>query len=257
MLDKKISVSEQVANLPERGQLIFTWSIPHADDVGLLPFSLKTLKATIVPMMDIDLKDFERHWVMIVEQELIEIFEYDGQKFYRIKTFLKNQTLKRDRQPNTLLQFVHSEKPKESWEKLLKILHLEDQDFQMEDYGFQMDTEVKLSKEKRREEKLSKREGVITPKESANAFFMMVENDSEEMENFITNLSEKTKVPANVLKNEIKKFYSYWTELNSTGKKMRWEKQETFEINRRLSTWFSRSGTYKNSEKNKYDVSNA
>lgn len=52
MIDKRISVSEQVANLPLKAQLLFTWMIPHADDVGLLPYSARTIKALVVPMVD-------------------------------------------------------------------------------------------------------------------------------------------------------------------------------------------------------------
>ena len=32
-------------------------------------------------------------------------------------------------------------------------------------------------------------------------------------------------------------FYSYWTEINENGKKMRFEKEDTFEIAKRLRTW--------------------
>lgn len=35
----------------------------------------------------------------------------------------------------------------------------------------------------------------------------------------------------------LKDFYAYWSELNKTKTKMRWELQQTFEIERRLQTW--------------------
>lgn len=38
---------------------------------------------------------------------------------------------------------------------------------------------------------------------------------------------------------EVKKFRSYWTERNKTGQKERWEMEKTFELRRRLVTWFS------------------
>ncbi len=41
------------------------------------------------------------------------------------------------------------------------------------------------------------------------------------------------------VKEEMLKFISYWTELNKSGKKQRWETEKTFEVNRRLATWFS------------------
>lgn len=38
-------------------------------------------------------------------------------------------------------------------------------------------------------------------------------------------------------KQMIKEFVEYWTECNLNGKKMRFEKEKTFGLSRRLSTW--------------------
>jgi len=35
----------------------------------------------------------------------------------------------------------------------------------------------------------------------------------------------------------VKNFIEYWTEININGKKMRFEKENTFGLKRRLSTW--------------------
>lgn len=40
---------------------------------------------------------------------------------------------------------------------------------------------------------------------------------------------------------EIQKFIQYWTEPNHTGTKERWQLQKTFDVKRRLITWFSKS----------------
>ena len=92
MLDKKISISEQVSNLHSfEAQLIFTWSIPHADDFGLLPYSHKTLRAMIIPMAEMSLEDFDSHMEDIVSQNLFEIFIHpNGDQYYRIIKFLSN-----------------------------------------------------------------------------------------------------------------------------------------------------------------------
>ena len=39
-------------------------------------------------------------------------------------------------------------------------------------------------------------------------------------------------------KNMIRKFFDYWTEANENGKKMRFEKEKTFDIQRRLERWW-------------------
>lgn len=148
LLDRKISVSDQVSNLPLEAQLIFTWSICHADDVGLLPSSLKTLKATIVPMMEISLETFAFQVEKILAQGLWIPFSYLDHTYYRIVKFNQSQTLKKDRQPMSILPIKLEEKPIKSWEKLQKLLNLEDVGFQAEDNGFHLEPE-----EKRREEK--------------------------------------------------------------------------------------------------------
>lgn len=102
MIDKRISVSEQVANLPVEAQLIFTWMIPHADDVGLLPHSVRTLKALVVPMMDITVETFGNHLEAMRKEGLIEVFEWAGETFWKIVKFLDTQTLKKDRKPQTI-----------------------------------------------------------------------------------------------------------------------------------------------------------
>jgi len=68
---------------------------------------------------------------------------------------------------------------------------------------------------------------------------------AEKMKEFIKNPEGAIKVLVEkgineeLVKSEIKKFISYWTELNKSGTKQRWEKQETFEVGHRLATWFN------------------
>ena len=146
MIDKKISVSEQVANLPVEAQLIYTWGMPHADDVGLLPSSIRTLKATLVPMLDIEIAKFTKMIEAIVKEGLWTEYDYKGLKFYKIHNFTRYQTLKKDRQPQTLLPIEFSRSYKQTWAMLESI------GFQLETKDFQMELEEKRSEEKRSED---------------------------------------------------------------------------------------------------------
>ena len=235
MLDKKISVSEQVANLSDKAKLVFTWAIPHSDDVGLLPHSYKTLKALIVPMMEVRLEDFVAMVNEIVEQNLWQEFEYNGEKFWRIVKFKGHQTLKKDRQPQTILPIVFSKKPKDTWKTL------EDIGFQVEDDGIHLESEVKRSEEKVREDKSV---AVSHPKNETKEFF-----ESPTMQDAVIQKMVEKGIPQPVAERELKKFISYWTELNATGKKQRWEKQETFEVMRRLATWFGNMREFQGANK--------
>ena len=56
---------------------------------------------------------------------------------------------------------------------------------------------------------------------------------------------------------EIQKFTNYWTELNGSGTKQRWQTEKTFEVDRRLVTWFGNVKEFKQVDiknNNKYQV---
>ena len=136
MIDKKISVSEQVADLAVEAQLIFTWSIPHSDDFGLLPSSYRTLKAVVVPMWDMSMETFGNHMDAIIKQGLYKKFTHNKTEYIHITRFAKHQTLKRDRKPNTLLSGI------QSWDE-------------MEALGFHLEYTGIPSKEKRSKVKIT------------------------------------------------------------------------------------------------------
>src|SRR5579883_2309315 len=88
IVEKKISVSEQVANLTLPAQLLFTWMIPHADDFGLLPHSPKTIKALVVPMIEeITWQHVEAMLENMVQEGLIQDIEWRGERFYHLTGF--------------------------------------------------------------------------------------------------------------------------------------------------------------------------
>jgi len=43
---------------------------------------------------------------------------------------------------------------------------------------------------------------------------------------------------------QVRKFVSYWTEPSKSGKKVRWEMQSTFDVARRLTTWFNNASRF-------------
>lgn len=146
---KKISHSEQVANLPVVAQLLYTWMIPHADDFGLLPYSPRTLKAMIIPMVDIRVEDIGFQMEDIGKQGLIEEFEFAGEKFWKLKKFREHQTLKRDRIPNILFKIPNEipKNPKAYWEFLENLESGVDSKWVPS--GIHLDTEGKGREEKR------------------------------------------------------------------------------------------------------------
>lgn len=84
-----------------------------------------------------------------------------------------------------------------------------------------------------------------TPKEIVNDFFINPEKQlkiSEEL--------KKKGINEELIKIELNKFIMYWTEPDGSGKHQRWEKEKVFEINRRLTTWFSRVNQFTSTNTN-------
>lgn len=76
-----------------------------------------------------------------------------------------------------------------------------------------------------------------TPRESARDFFSEIEKWGEYFELAIKQLVAKG-FERNFAVQEIKAFCNYWREKTPSGKKELWETKPTFEIQRRLVTWF-------------------
>jgi hypothetical protein len=85
-----------------------------------------------------------------------------------------------------------------------------------------------------------------TPSQKNKEFFTNKEKQLEVINYLISNGISDV-----IAKCEVDKFISYWTELNKSGTKQRWELEATFELKRRFSTWFSRIKDFKISNKTK------
>jgi len=182
LLDKKISISEQISNLPLEAQLIFTWSIPHTDDLGLLPISLKTLKAMIIPMMEMSIETFQFQVEQIQKQNLWESFEHNGDRYYRLIKFTEHQTLKKDRQPQTYLKDIIGKTPDESWKNVEKLgfeITKDDVGNQMEDNGNQMESEEKRREEKRSKDNIREEKKIVCLKKEFSEFNNVKLSDDE------------------------------------------------------------------------------
>lgn len=83
-------------------------------------------------------------------------------------------------------------------------------------------------------ETIQKRRG-LTPSEKMNLFL----EDKNFFNSLAEKISQKSEIPIDVSIRELKNFKGYWTELNKSGKKQRWELERTFELKRRLGTWFN------------------
>lgn len=103
-------------------------------------------------------------------------------------------------------------------------------------------TTTKECKNERMKELYIDEQKVLSTPESEMKKF--IEDSISETEDFIIlvdGLSKQNNVSEIGIKEEIKRFVSYWTEPTKNGKKTRWQLQQTFDVRRRLSTWLSRA----------------
>ena len=111
--------------------------------------------------------------------------------------------------------------------------------------GNQAGTQIRLDKVKQDKVREERGDESPTPKKKASEFFEQVakltrKEEAPEMQAFLVSLHEKTGAPKEVLWNTVKDFCGYWTEKNGTGTRERWQMQNTFEVVKRLHTWFKR-----------------
>ncbi len=99
-------------------------------------------------------------------------------------------------------------------------------------------------------EKNDKEESVLSPKET---MILFLENEDNFLK-VVDHIVEKKSVQKDIALRELKKFKAYWSEPNASGKKQRWELQKTFELSRRLTTWFSKVDQFKGQKKIKVGI---
>ncbi len=99
---------------------------------------------------------------------------------------------------------------------------------------------LRVTELNRTELNLTEPSGDPTPKLIAIEFF-------KNQEPIIQELLAKG-LPEEAIRREVKAFVNFWTEYNSTGKKQKWQLRETFEVKRRLATWFGRVNQFNKKE---------
>jgi len=92
MLSKSISYSKQVNNLSNYfRKLLFSWTIPHLDDFGRIDGDPEVLKAMVMPMCELSIKEFEDAIKEFVGKGLAIRYEVGDKRVIVFPTFDKYQ----------------------------------------------------------------------------------------------------------------------------------------------------------------------
>jgi len=89
-----------------------------------------------------------------------------------------------------------------------------------------------------------------TPSEIAREFF----ENPEFRNQFIKRLIDSGEYgDEREVVSEVSRFFDYWTERNKSGTKQRWELEKTFEIGKRLKTWFNNAKNWQKRDNNEVE----
>ncbi|MFA7153915.1 MAG: hypothetical protein WC072_08995 [Methanoregulaceae archaeon] len=102
MLSTRISLSKKINHVSDQAALLYTWMIPHLDELGLMEADPEIVKAQVVPLRD----TFSDEVVEDCLEELsavdaIIIYQVDGNNYLHYPNFHEFQTLKNDRVPTS------------------------------------------------------------------------------------------------------------------------------------------------------------
>lgn len=250
IIDNTISNSRKVNSVSDQSALLFTWIQAHTDDFGRVEGGADDILFLVVPRRGWNEEQVEKYLKEMWTVGLVRSYHQDGKRYLEIVGFDEHQVFRSDR--NRKAKYPVPTEYDTHW-------------YTKGTQRVKKDAEVKLSKVKLSQDKVSEvnadggkppttehnQEAEIakplSPKEKAVQFFDGVEALKNKQEvpwlkEFLVAISTGNKVDKMAVWHEIKEFSRYWTELNPTGTKQRWQLQKTFEVERRLVTWFNRAG---------------
>lgn len=217
MFSKDITGSDAFREMPPSSQALYFHLGMEADDDGFLGNYKGTMRSINASEDDLRILLAKRFLILFPSKVIV------------VKHWLLNNTVRKDRYTET----KHTE------EKRLLIVKENGAYTEANrtatigiPNGNQMATQYRIEEDRIEEESGAK---APTPSQIAKSFFAGTEHYNSIFEEFAQ------KIPTDTLTRELNKFNLYWTEPNKSGTKVRWEQQSTFDVRRRLITWFSRS----------------
>lgn len=109
--------------------------------------------------------------------------------------------------------------------------------------GTNIESTLDKERKKEKKEKNVKKKGG-TPSQKMELFIGVVKEKNNSYIELVKELSLNKNLQENNVSAELDKFVDYWTELNKSGTKQRWQLEKVFEVQKRISTWLGRSKGY-------------
>lgn len=216
---------EKIGKLPIPCRLFFIGCWNFADDYGVVKGNAALLKSQIFPY-DENLRVSEiKKWIdALVDARMLVPIIHSEESYYYIRTFRSHQVLDKRYNKSYISKDVIND-------LINKTLHKNDVNTTSTPRVHDVDTSEE--KEKEKEKETPSNEGV--KKDAALAATL---SRKEKFRQSLVPFVEKYG------KDMMKNFFDYWSEMNKSCTKMRYEQQPTWEVAKRLATWAKRDKDY-------------
>lgn len=170
----------------------------------------------------------------------------DGRKvvFSALKELETSGLLKRSRHPDGKMEYTITYAGYHLPQKVKRLSEPTARNGQLPKRPMTKRGSISNKEEESNTEEESKKEvaNEATPKEKSTWFFqtMIMKTLPDDAKQFLLNLCAKVGLDKALVWHEVQGFTAYWMELTPNGKKQRWELERTFEVDKRLTTWFVR-----------------
>jgi hypothetical protein len=222
MFSLEVVDTDAFLEMPQSAQLLYFHLSMRADDDGFVDNPKKIMR--MIGSSDDDMKILiAKRFIIIFESGIIvikhwKIHNYIAKDRYHETNYIKEKGLLKVKDNGSYTECI------------------QDVD--------KMETQVRLGKVRLgevKEKEINKEKELSIPKESPRQvmenFLKSIQEENGEFFSLVERLCEKG-LPREVVIHQLKKFCRHWTEPNKSGTKQKWEMEKTFEVSRRLVTWF-------------------
>ena len=229
MFSNRIANSAKFLQMPMEAQLVYFHMVLRADDDGVVE------SYPITKLLGIGSDNFK---VLVAKRFIIQLNE---DQVVVITDWLEHNKIRADRKKDSIykglllkvcpdIKLIAAKERSDVKDNSKRVK----MDSPLSDHCPHKLSKVKLSKVRER-----------TPSQEMNFFL----TDEEYPKKIAKQLSRKSTFSYEQVISELKNFAGYWTELNKSGTKQRWELQKTFELKRRIGTWFKNAGKFNKKSK--------
>ena len=234
MFNQEIVTSDAFLDMPASSQLLYFHLNLQADDDGFVDKTRQIMK--IIGSADDDLKVLiAKRYVLVFESGVIVVKHWKLHNYIRSDRYSETKYLEEKSQLSEKgdgAYTIHGSSEGGKRRLVCQAVH------QASTNGVPSGCIGKESLVKSKEREKEVKTSTLTPSEKVQEF---MQDPLPFFEEFLPSPIDKS-----VAVTEVQKFISYWTEPNKSGTKQRWQLEKTFELKRRLATWF---GNIKNFSK--------